>query len=212
MTQQVEGLSSPRPANLPVAKTEAAIRRLSSLIAELQALPTDEVSGPGDPKVLAIQSFVQATLEQIFGPDTTDFDRLRPAWNIDPRTLVRIREHGRLRYANSRDFREAVRRNQDRALALLQQEIVLLETRLDDEEDSQAERAIRAYSNLDLHPEIARAASVLYRHGHYANAIEDAVKALNALVRLCSGLELDGTALMQSAFSPKPRYFGSTTW
>lgn len=66
-----------------------------------------------------------------------------------------------------------------------------------------ADRAIRAYSNLDLHPEIARAASGLYHDGHYANAIEDAVKALNALVRLRSRIELDGVALMQTAFSPK---------
>jgi uncharacterized protein (TIGR02391 family) len=35
----------------------------------------------------------------------------------------------------------------------------------------------------------------------YANAPEDAVKALNALVSLRSGLALDGTAIMHKAFS-----------
>jgi uncharacterized protein (TIGR02391 family) len=70
------------------------------------------------------------------------------------------------------------------------------------DDDDPAGRAIRAYSNLDLHPEIARAASELYRHGHYANAIEDAVKALNGLVRMRSGEALDGTPLMQKVFSP----------
>ena len=44
-------------------------------------------------------------------------------------------------------------------------------------------RALRAYKDLDLHPEIALAAGELYRDGHYTNAIEDAVKALNQLVR-----------------------------
>jgi uncharacterized protein (TIGR02391 family) len=53
-----------------------------------------------------------------------------------------------------------------------------------------------------LHPEIARAASELYRHEHYANAIEDAVKALNDLVRMRSGEELDGMPLMHKVFSP----------
>jgi uncharacterized protein (TIGR02391 family) len=65
------------------------------------------------------------------------------------------------------------------------------------------DRVIRAYANLDLHPEIARAASELYRNGHYSNAIEDAVKAVNDLVRMRSGEALDGAALMQRVFSPK---------
>jgi uncharacterized protein (TIGR02391 family) len=53
-----------------------------------------------------------------------------------------------------------------------------------------------------LHSEIERAAGQLYRNGHYANAIEDAVKALNALVRLRSGLDVDGVSLMERAFNP----------
>jgi uncharacterized protein (TIGR02391 family) len=56
---------------------------------------------------------------------------------------------------------------------------------------------------LDLHPEIARAVGKLYRDGHYANAVEDAVKALNALVRMRSGVEnLDGSKLMERVFNP----------
>jgi uncharacterized protein (TIGR02391 family) len=55
---------------------------------------------------------------------------------------------------------------------------------------------------LDLHPEIARAASKLYQDGHYATAVEHAVKALNDLVRLRSKLEFDGMTLMERAFSP----------
>jgi uncharacterized protein (TIGR02391 family) len=52
------------------------------------------------------------------------------------------------------------------------------------------------------HCEIARSANDLYRDGHYANAVEASVKALNGLVRLRTGLELDGTSLMERAFSP----------
>jgi uncharacterized protein (TIGR02391 family) len=44
----------------------------------------------------------------------------------------------------------------------------------------------------------------LFRDGHYANAVEDAVKALNALVRLNSGIDdKDGSQLMELVFSPK---------
>ena len=65
-------------------------------------------------------------------------------------------------------------------------------------------RALRAYEGLDLHPEIARQVSALYRDGHYANAIETAVKVLNGLVRMRSGRDdLDGTTLMETVFSPK---------
>jgi uncharacterized protein (TIGR02391 family) len=64
-------------------------------------------------------------------------------------------------------------------------------------------RALRAYEGLDLHPDIADAASGLYVDGHYAAAIEAAVKALNARVRLRSGEEIDGTTLMERVFSPK---------
>jgi uncharacterized protein (TIGR02391 family) len=62
--------------------------------------------------------------------------------------------------------------------------------------------SLRAYGGLALHPEIDRAASELYRDGHYANAVEASVKALNLLVRLRSGLDIDGTPLMEKAFSP----------
>ena len=49
-----------------------------------------------------------------------------------------------------------------------------------------------------------RAASALYRDGHYSNAIENAVKALNNLVRLHSDVDnLDGSKLMNLVFSPE---------
>ncbi len=61
---------------------------------------------------------------------------------------------------------------------------------------------LQAYQGLELHAEISRAASQLYADGHYSNAVEAAVKALNGLVRLRSSLDIDGTALMERAFSP----------
>lgn len=73
----------------------------------------------------------------------------------------------------------------------------------DPEGATQSRRALRAYEGLDLHPAIERAAGALYRDGHYANAIEDAVKALNDLVRRRSCQSSDGTSLMEKVFSPK---------
>ena len=65
-------------------------------------------------------------------------------------------------------------------------------------------KTLKAYEGLELHPAIERAAGQLFRDGHYANAIEDAVKALNALVRLNSSIDdKDGSSLMEAVFSPK---------
>jgi uncharacterized protein (TIGR02391 family) len=66
-----------------------------------------------------------------------------------------------------------------------------------------AGKALQAYEGLEVHPEIERAAGDLYRNGHYANAVEDAVKALNDLVRMRSGEQGDGTSLMERVFSAK---------
>ena len=63
-------------------------------------------------------------------------------------------------------------------------------------------KTLRAYEGLELHPAIERAAGGLFHDGHYANAVEDAVKALNALVRLNSGVDdKDGSSLMEHIFS-----------
>jgi hypothetical protein len=65
-------------------------------------------------------------------------------------------------------------------------------------------RALRALAALDLHPAVSRAATKLFHDGHYANAVEDACKALDALVQVKSGRnDLSGTDLMQTVFSPK---------
>jgi uncharacterized protein (TIGR02391 family) len=66
-----------------------------------------------------------------------------------------------------------------------------------------SERVVRAYRDRDLHPEIGEAAGKLYLDGHYANAIEAAIKALCNRVRVHSGKELDGADLMKTVFSPK---------
>ena len=84
----------------------------------------------------------------------------------------------------------------------LETAVSILEEGLEETGDSAAARALRAYEGLQLHPEIARVASGRYQNGHYADAVEAAVKALNALVRLRSGLDVDGTTLMERAFNP----------
>jgi len=65
-----------------------------------------------------------------------------------------------------------------------------------------ADRIMLAY--LDhLHPFIARGCSQLYQDGHYAQAVEEAAKAVFQYVRDLTSLKGDGASLVQTAFSVK---------
>jgi uncharacterized protein (TIGR02391 family) len=152
--------------------------------------------------VLSQEHAIESTLTRIFGPDTHEYYRLSPATDLCPVDYGAAIQLGAYQGGPPiHEIQRLVEQGLQRAIALLRQEVGLMKEHLGEDGGSPADRAIRAYSNLDLHTEIARAASELYQDGHYANAIEDAVKALNALVRLRSGVELDGMPLMQKVFS-----------
>ena len=95
-------------------------------------------------------------------------------------------------------YQRAVGRARQTLLTLVEE----LNEKLEDMGEAPGAPALRAFEGLELHPEIDRRATPLFRDGHYADAVEAAVKALNAFVRLRSGLEIDGSQLMERAFSP----------
>jgi Protein of unknown function (Hypoth_ymh) len=97
---------------------------------------------------------------------------------------------------------EVFARGRGRAAAAVAAAIQRLNEKLTDADEDRADGVLRAYEALDLHHEIARVASKLYEDGHYSTAVEHAVKALNGLARLRSGLEADGMQLMERAFGP----------
>jgi uncharacterized protein (TIGR02391 family) len=176
----------------------AAIPKLERRVQELKAVDVETIT---DDNYVAkedeLESRVDATLVEIFGNDTADYERYRihmidgtPVIMFGPPTPIQER-------------RTHIRRGIAEAISRLETAISVLKERIEDKGESAATRAVNAYQGLDLHPEIARAASPLYRDGHYAHAVEDAVKALRDLVRARSGLTLDGVQLMQTAFSPK---------
>jgi len=74
---------------------------------------------------------------------------------------------------------------------------------LEDAGETSSGKVLKAYEGLELHAKIEEAVGKLFRDGHYANAIENAMKTLNALVRLNSGIDdKDGSSLMEYVFSP----------
>ncbi len=104
------------------------------------------------------------------------------------------------------EVREGYRRGKDQAAGKLKTAIEILREKL---------LAVLGTANsgaatppsldaLDLDPQLRNRVAPLFRDGHYANAIEDACKVLDLLVKLRSGREdLSGTELMQAVFSER---------
>jgi uncharacterized protein (TIGR02391 family) len=185
----------PRPrATVSVGSIPTAIKKLQRRLSELEAVTTNlRIDLFGDAQRLV--NAANATVDEVFGEgssDARDF-HLNSQWFSGGGWSTSEQAH-------SQQFQKAVIRSK----LVLGDAIKRLEEWALDADEEAASRTIRAYDGLDLHPEIARAASKLYRDGHYANAIEDAVKALNAFVRLRSGVDdRDGMGLMEYVFGPK---------
>jgi uncharacterized protein (TIGR02391 family) len=188
-------MAVPRPENVRprayilLAAIPNALRKLTRRLDELRSLeePKPDTDFMGLSTLIADK--INTTIEEVFGDDTAEAHRFHVdrLWFLTNVSSKRIEEFCRGR---------------DRAIAVIEAAIGWLKEKLADAEEDATGKTLRAYEGLDLHPEIARAASDLYRDGHYANAVEASVKALNGLVRLRSELELDGMSLMEKAFSP----------
>jgi uncharacterized protein (TIGR02391 family) len=61
----------------------------------------------------------------------------------------------------------------------------------------------KLYDLLKFHPKIVEASRSQFRSGHYADAIFNALRCIEILVRAKSGLRKRGTALMHDVFSEK---------
>jgi uncharacterized protein (TIGR02391 family) len=175
-----------------------AIPRLERRLQELEAVKIEHWDDQLKLQLAALQRKVEETLVDAFGADTIQYRRygVIQFWRF-----VRSTYHSP---PSPQQRASGYRRAITDAAAKLRTAIEMLQEKLEDLGETASGQALRAYVGLDLHPEIARAVGKLYRDGHYANAVETAVKALNGLVRLRSGVEhLDGSTLMEHVFSPK---------
>jgi uncharacterized protein (TIGR02391 family) len=177
------------------AAIETSIRKLDRQIEVLRNFNPRTIVYTRSPEAMALQAGIEATLDDIFGRNTSE--RRRYSFRVES-------SQARSRALIGFQLHQALDQGQQTGLALLAEARRWLAEKFEESRaDDSANRAIRAYDDLDLHPEIGRAASKLYRDGHYANAIVDSVIALNGLVRMRSGVELDGTALMERVFAPR---------
>lgn len=185
----------PRQAELSSDQMRRVIPTLERRIAELEAIDIDTVQERGDPRFDALQQKYDTTLADIFEVGTIDYARYAIG-SFDTASINMLYD------TPLHEIRDGYRRGIDDGLSNLRTIIDLFQEKIDGVGESREQRATRVFADLDLHPEIERASAQLYRDGHYANAIEDACKLLDAMVKMRSGIhDLSGTDLMQNVFS-----------
>ena len=174
-----------------------AILKIGRRIAEVDELLRTHITDLGDASASALESKLDAFLTDTFGADTVEYERYRD---------VGAHIHPGYSYEGitSQEIAAAFRRNLQTAKAQLEGIKSGFEEELAAAGQTLAGRTLKAYEGLELHPAVEQAPGKLFRDGHYANAVEDAVKALNALVRQRSDVESkDGSPLMEFVFAPK---------
>ncbi len=185
-------------ANLSYEQKEAAIFKIDRRIKDIDDFDINSINDRFDPRIATLANKLDELLVSIFDANTVEYDRYRHAvTHLDTAGMSMMMD------TPISEVRDGLRIGLDTSKEQL---LGIKSGFIEDLEDAgrtAASKTLKAYSGLELHPAIERAASKLFQDGHYANAIEDAVKALNALVRLNSGVEdKDGVTLMEVVFSP----------
>jgi len=186
----------PTPANLSAEQMRSAIPKLKRRIRDLEEFNPDSIAQRSDPRLEALENKLEDTVAEVFGHDTIEFRRFRPdrldaaGYNMYETPLAAVIR--------------SVHESKQREITNLRTIIELLNEKLEDGGESATTRARRTFGELDLHPEIARASAKLFADGHYAEAVENACKVLDMLVKMRSSrTDPSGTELMQLVFSPK---------
>jgi uncharacterized protein (TIGR02391 family) len=190
---------APQSANLSLQQMELAIPKLDRRIADLSTFDVSSVNDRNDPKISALSNQLDTLLVSIFGVGTVEYNRYRSEviW-------LDTADNNYLYEVPIGEVRKGLQRGVATAKAHLEAIKAGFLEELGDAGLTSTGKTLKAYEGLELHPAIERAAGRLFRDGHYANAVEDSVKALNALVRLNSGVDdKDGTSLMEFVFSAK---------
>lgn len=187
------------PANLSLQQIETAIPKLKKRIQELRDFEFSTIRRFDNPEIDKLTNRIDATLVDIFGSDTLDYQRYRVR-SLYYSTGIFIgggpTPDSEILEKYERGFRDAI--------ASLESALDILNEKLEEPSESAADRALRRFEGLNLHPAIQQAAAKRYEDGHYADAVEAACKALNNLVQTKAGcFDRDGTELMRTVFSVK---------
>lgn len=188
---------TPQAAVLSADDMRTSIPKLERRISELRSVDVSRIQQRDDPKLRSLEQKIAATLAGTFGFDTVEFRRYRVG-SLDTASINMVHA------TPLHEVREGYQRGIDHAISTLETIIELFQENLTDSGQTPSSRASRVFREMQLHPEIERATEKLFTDGHYANAVEDACKALDRLVKMRSKrFDLSGTDLMQHVFSLK---------
>lgn len=190
------------PANLTPTQMSHALPRLQKRLKELDEFTPsgtrDEVSAIAN----ALHQKYEDTLIETFGHDTLEYQRYHLTGFYESSGMVVMAGFGGSHRSAAEEI-EPYKKGVARGARNLRTIIELFQEKLGESGDPTA-NPTRALESLELHPQIADASVELFKGGHYANAIEDACKVLDLLVKMKSKRsDPSGTELMQLVFSPK---------
>jgi uncharacterized protein (TIGR02391 family) len=179
-----------------------ALPRLEKRLKDLEEFT---VSGSKDDvcaSAKALQQKYDDTLIEIFGNDTLEYQRFHISSFYEGSGVIAMAGFGAPRRSLAEEV-EPYKKGVAKGARTLRTIIELFTEKLA-ESGATAANPVRALESLDLHPQIADASVDLFKGGHYANAIEDACKVLDLLVKMKSKRsDPSGTELMQLVFSPR---------
>lgn len=197
MATRKTAAARPESANLTADQMRSAIPKLERRIRDLEEFDPNTVRERSDPRIEAIEKKLTDTIAEVFGHGTVEFSRFHPQ-SLDGAGYNMMYE------TPLREVVASLAEGKQREILNLKTVIELLQEKLSDGNDSPETKARRAFGDLALHPEIARACSKLFEDGHYAASVEAACKVLDMLVKMRSmKMDPSGTELMQLVFSPK---------
>lgn len=107
-----------RPANLSIEAMKNAIPRLERRIADLEKFDPSTLQSRSTPETATLQTSIEETLQRVFGAETIEYNRYRPAavLNAGPISMT----FGR---GPDMAFRQYLAESRDRSIALLRQAI-----------------------------------------------------------------------------------------
>ena len=180
--------------NVSITEMERALPKLEKYIARIDSIDVTKVRTGKEQELLYMSQRLEQLLVDLYGNHSHQYEQYKHNLNIQVRAINPLPPESN---------QELVQEYIGNALVTLNS---LKDSFLEKLESSKSlgspEHVLKAYEGLELHHEISKVTSDLFRDGHYSNAIENAVKALNHLVRKRTGLLEDGVSLMQKAFSP----------
>lgn len=188
---------SARSAELTPSAMREALPKIDRRLVELHGFNVTGVQSASDPRISALKNKIDDLLVSLFGNDTVEYRRYHIFQLVDLPIIMGQRY-------SLHEVQGGLQKGIERAISNLETIRHLFQEKLRDFGESPIGKARKAFDELAIHPELQKAIGKLFDDGHYANAVEDACKVLDALVKVRSGKhDLSGTDLMTTVFSPK---------